>query len=130
MKSSIMIMKMMTKIQVEEGEEDGEVMVERHQDHHQIYMVETPQQKIQDVLIAQAIDERFQNRRLREWEREISNISEGNSKIYKSSMDINFPDTPPATSYGGDFIPHLPYSPQVFYFLTDHYHPYEMDYQI
>ena len=80
MKSSMMMMKMMTKIQVEEGEEDGEGMVERHQDHHQIYMVETTQQKIQDVLIAQAIDERFQNRRLREMEREISNISEGNSK--------------------------------------------------
>ena len=25
-------------------------------------------------------------------------------------MDINFPDTPPATPYGDDFIPHPPYS--------------------
>ena len=49
MKSSMMMMKMMTKIQVEEGEEEGDGMVERHQERHQIYMVKTPQQKIQDV---------------------------------------------------------------------------------
>ena len=52
MKSSMM-MKMMMKIQVEEGEEEGERMAECHPDHHQIYMVETPQQKIQDVLLKQ-----------------------------------------------------------------------------
>ena len=32
-------------------------------------------------------------------------------------MDINFPDTPPATPYGRDFIPHLPYSPRETGFL-------------
>ena len=32
-------------------------------------------------------------------------------------MDINFPDTPPATPYGGDFIPHPPYSPRETSFL-------------
>ena len=53
MKSSMMVMKMMMKIQVEEGEEEGEGMVECHQNHHQIYMVETLQQKIQDVLLKQ-----------------------------------------------------------------------------
>ena len=48
-----MMMKMMTKILVEKGEEEGEEMMECHQDHHQIYMAETPQQKIQDVLLKQ-----------------------------------------------------------------------------
>ena len=67
--------------------------------------------------IAQANDERFQNRRLREREREISNIPWGIVKSRKSSMDINFPDTPPATPYGGDFIPHPPYSPSETSFL-------------
>ena len=32
-------------------------------------------------------------------------------------MDINFPDTPPATPYGGDFISHPPYSPRKTSFL-------------
>ena len=32
-------------------------------------------------------------------------------------MDINFPDAPPATPYGGDFIPHPPYSPHEASFL-------------
>ena len=49
----MMMMKMMKKIQVEEGEEEGEGMVEGHQDHHQIYMVKTPLQKIQDALFKQ-----------------------------------------------------------------------------
>ena len=53
MKSSMMMMMMMTKIQVQEGEEEREGMVECHQDHHQIYMVETPQQKFQVVLLKQ-----------------------------------------------------------------------------
>ena len=51
----MMMMKMMKKIQVEEREEEGEGMVEGHQDHHQIYMVETHQQKIQDALLKQMI---------------------------------------------------------------------------
>ena len=61
--------------------------------------------------IAQANDERFQNRRLREKEREISNITRGIVKSRESSMDINFPDTPPATPYRDDFIPHPPDTP-------------------
>ena len=32
-------------------------------------------------------------------------------------MDINFPDTPPTTPYGGDYIPHPPYSPRETSFL-------------
>ena len=49
--------------------------------------------------IAQANDERFQNRRLREREREISNIPRGIVKSRRSNMDINFPDTPPPTRF-------------------------------
>ena len=82
--------------------------------------------------IAQANEERFQNRRLTEREREISNIPRGIVKSRKSSMDIDFPDTPPPTPYGSGYIPHPPYSPRetsFFYFLMD-YRPYEIDYQI
>ena len=67
--------------------------------------------------IAQANDERNQNRRLRERESETSNILRGIVKSRKSCMDINFPDAPPATPYGGDFIPHPPYSPHEASFL-------------
>ena len=52
-----MMMKMMMKIQEGEvlGEEEAEGVetTERCQDHHQIYMAETLQQKIQDVLLKQ-----------------------------------------------------------------------------
>ena len=56
MKLLMMLMKkMMTKIQEGEvlGEEEveGVETTECRQDHHQIYMVETLQQKIQDVLL-------------------------------------------------------------------------------
>ena len=67
--------------------------------------------------IAQANDERFQNRRLREREREISNILKGIVKSRESSMDINFPDTPPAIPYRDDFIPHPPDTPYETSFL-------------
>ena len=70
--------------------------------------------------IAQANKERLQNRRLREREREISNIPRAIVKSRKSSMDINFPDTPPPTPYGGDYIPHPPYSPRkASFFIAD-----------
>ena len=62
-------------------------------------------------------DERFQNRRLWEREREISNIPRGIVKFRKSSMDINFPDTLPATPYGDDYIPHPPDTPRETSFL-------------
>ena len=54
--------------------------------------------------IAQANDERFQNRRLREREREISNIPRGIVKSRRSAMDINFPDNPPPIPYRDDFF--------------------------
>ena len=38
-------------------------------------------------------------------------------KTRKSSTDINFPDTPPATPYNNDYIPHLSYSPRKTNFL-------------
>ena len=53
----LLMMKMMTKIQEGEvavlgEEEEGEAeKMKLRQDHHQIYMVETLQQKIQDVLL-------------------------------------------------------------------------------
>ena len=62
-------------------------------------------------------DERFQNRRLWEREREISNIPRGIVKFRKSSMDINFPDTLPATPYRDDYIPHPPDTPRETSFL-------------
>ena len=79
--------------------------------------------------IAQTNNERFQNRRLRERERKISNKPRGIVKSRKSGMDINFPDTPPATPYGGGFIPNPLYSPRKtsFFSPTDHYHPYKID---
>ena len=67
--------------------------------------------------IAQANKERFQNRRLREREREISNIPKGIMKPRKSSIGINFPDALPPTPYGGDYIPQPPYSPRKTSFL-------------
>ena len=82
--------------------------------------------------IAQANDGRYQNRRLRERERQISNILREIVKSRKSSMDINFPDTPPATHMVVIlFLTHyIVLTKQVFYFSTDHYHPYKIDYQI
>ena len=62
-------------------------------------------------------DERFQNRRLWEREREISNIPRGIVKFRKSSMDINFPDTLPATPYRDNYIPHPPDTPRETSFL-------------
>ena len=53
----LLMMKMITKIQygevvVLEEEEEGEVeTMELRQDYYQIYMVQTLQQKIQDVLL-------------------------------------------------------------------------------
>ena len=67
--------------------------------------------------IAQASDERFQNRRLREREREISNIPRGIVKSRRSSMNINFPDTPPPTPYRDDFFPQPPTTPREASFL-------------
>ena len=61
--------------------------------------------------IVQANDERFQNRRLREREREISDIPRGIVKSSRSTMDINFPDTPPPTPYRDDFFPQPPNTP-------------------
>ena len=54
--------------------------------------------------IAQANDQRVQNRRLREREREISNIPKGTVTSRRSAMDINFPDNPPPIPYRDDFF--------------------------
>ena len=61
MKLLMMMMKMMTKIQeaevLREEEAEGVETMERRQDPHQIYMAETLQQKIQDVLLKQMMKE-------------------------------------------------------------------------
>ena len=48
-------------------------------------------------IIARKNEERFQNRQIRESEREISNIPKGIINKRKSSTNYNFPDTPPVT---------------------------------
>ena len=48
-------------------------------------------------IIAQQNEERFQNRQIREREREISNIPKGIVNKRKSSTNFNFPDTSPQT---------------------------------
>ena len=59
----------------------------------------------------QANNERFQNRRLREREREISNIPRGIVISSRITMDTNFPDTLPPTPYRDDFFPQPPNTP-------------------
>ena len=49
-------------------------------------------------IIARQNEERFQNRQIREREREISNIPKGIVNKRKSSTNFNFPDTPTQTS--------------------------------
>ena len=48
-------------------------------------------------IIARQNEERFQNRQIREREREISNIPKGIVNKRKSSTNFNFPDTSPET---------------------------------
>ena len=48
-------------------------------------------------IIARKNQERFQNRQIRERERELSNIPKGIINKRKSSINFNFPDTPPQT---------------------------------
>ena len=62
--------------------------------------------------IAQANEETFQNRRLRDTEREISNIPRGIVKSRRSTMDINFSDTPPPTSFRDDYFLQPPSTPR------------------
>ena len=80
-----------------------------------LYVENTPAENSRRI--AHANEERFQNRRLREREREISNIPRGIVKTRKNSMAKNFPDTPHATPYSSDYIPHPPYSPRETSFL-------------
>ena len=48
-------------------------------------------------IIAQKNQERFQNRQIKETEKELSNIPGGIINNRKSSINFNFPDTPPYT---------------------------------
>ena len=63
------------------GGDDGKIQVHHHPQNSRI--------------IAQQNEERFQNRQIREREREISNIPKGIFNKRKSSTNFNFPDTPP-----------------------------------
>ena len=118
----LLIMKMMTKIQEVEvavigggrggGSRNDGTPPRSPPD---LYVENTPAENSRRI--AHANEERFQNRRLREREREISNIPRGIAKTRKSSMAKNFPDTPPATPYSSDYIPHAPYSPRETSFL-------------
>ena len=90
-------------------------------------------------IIARQNEERFQNRQIREREREISNIPKEIVNKRKSSTDFNFPDTiPPNTSSKGQieensmttrifllrhiFLNQLFLVKHVFYFLMELYH--------
>ena len=55
----------------------------------------TPAQN--STIIVQQNQERFRNREIREREREISNIPKGIINKRISSINFNFPDTPPQT---------------------------------
>ena len=55
-------------------------------------------------IIAQKNQERFQNRQIREREREIKNIPKGIINKRKSSLNFNFPDAPTYTLPRDDFL--------------------------
>ena len=57
--------------------------------------------------IARKNQERFQNRQIREGEREIKNIPKGIINKRKSSLNFNFPETPPYTPPRDDFSRYL-----------------------
>ena len=67
-----------------------------------LYGGNSPQENSRRV--AQANEERFQNRITRDREREISNVPWGIVKSRRSSLNINLPETPPPTPF--DYIPH------------------------
>ena len=65
-------------------------------------------------IIAWQNQERFQNRQIKEREREIKNIPKGIINKRKSSLNFNFPDTPPYT------LPQDDFSPQDDFFIFSH----------
>ena len=58
-------------------------------------------------IIAQKNQERFQNRQIRERKREIKNIPKGIINKRKSSLNLNFPATPPHTPPQDNFLCYL-----------------------
>ena len=90
-----------------------------------LYGGNTPQENSRRI----ANEERFQNRVLRDREREISNIPRGIVKSRTSSLNINLHETPPPTLF--NYIPHPPSTPceTRFYFLS-RFHLCEIDYLI
>ena len=65
----------------------------------------TPQQN--SKIIAQKNQEKFQNRQIREREREIKNILKRIINKRNSRLNFNFPETPPYTLPGDDFSRYL-----------------------
>ena len=65
----------------------------------------TPQQN--SKIIAQKNQEKFQNRQIREREREIKNILKRIINKRNSRLNFNFPETPPYTLPGDDFLRYL-----------------------
>ena len=55
-------------------------------------------------IIPRKNQEKFRNRQIREREREIKNIPKGIINKRKSSLNFNFPDTPPYTPRRDDFL--------------------------
>ena len=58
-------------------------------------------------IIARQNQERFQNRQIREREREIKNTPKGIINKRKSSLNLNFPETPPYTPPRDNFLHYL-----------------------
>ena len=73
-----------------------------------LYGGNSPQENLRHV--AQANEERFQNRILRDREGEISTIPWGIVKPRRSSFNINLPETPPPTPF--EYIPQPPSTPR------------------
>ena len=58
-------------------------------------------------IIARKNQEKFQNRQIREREKEIKNVPKGIINKRKSSLNFNFPETPPYTLPRDDFSRYL-----------------------
>ena len=78
-----------------------------------LYGGNSPQENSRRV--AQANEERFQNRILRDRERDVSNIPRGIVRSRRTILNINLPETTPPTPF--DYIPHPPSTPRETSFL-------------
>ena len=72
---------------------------------YDVFPDNTPQQN--SKIIARQNQEKFQNRQIREREKEIKNIPKGIINKRKSSLNFNFPGTAPYTLPRDDFLSYL-----------------------